>query len=289
MAAVPSKSTIGFVGLGAMGFGMATNLVKEGYLVRGYDVFPASIERFVAAGGTPASSLADSASNCTHYVVMVATAAQAQPALFASDGIVSALPKGAILYLCSTVPSSYAQSVAEELKKIGREDVFFIDCPVSGGAKRAADGTLSIMAGADDKAIEKGKEILEIMADPKKLYVVKGGVGGGSNLKMVHQVLAGIQILSTSESMGLASWMGLDRKLVRDEIVKSSGWSWMFENRSERMLDEDYFPGVSALTIILKDVVCFSAFNPFLTSTNSGPRALLLRRHAHNRFLYPYH
>jgi len=89
------------------------------------------------------------------------------------------------------------------------------------------------------------------------LYIVKGGVGGGSNLKMVHQVLAGIQILAVSEAMGLASWLGLDRKAVRDEVIKSGGWSWMFENRSERMLDEDYFPGVSALTIILKDVVRF--------------------------------
>jgi 3-hydroxyisobutyrate dehydrogenase len=250
-----AKPLIGFVGLGAMGFGMATNLVKEGYSVKGFDVFAASVERFAAAKGIPASSLADSAAGVEHYIVMVATAAQAQPALFASDGIISALPKGATLYLCSTVPSSYAQEVDAQLKSIGRDDVHFIDCPVSGGAVRAANGTLSIMAGASDDAIEKGRAVLEIMADPKKLYIVKGGVGGGSNLKMVHQVLAGIQILAASEAMGLAARFGLDVKDLREEVIKSGAWSWMFENRTERMLTEDYFPGVSALTIILKDVV----------------------------------
>jgi 3-hydroxyisobutyrate dehydrogenase len=83
-----SKPSIGFVGLGAMGFGMATHLVKEGYPVHGYDVFPASVERFSAAGGTPASSLLESAQDKQFYVCMVASAPQAQSVLFGEGGIV---------------------------------------------------------------------------------------------------------------------------------------------------------------------------------------------------------
>ena len=60
-----------------MGFGMATNLVKQGYHVKGYDVFPKSVDRFVEAGGVAATSLEDSASDIDHYILMVATAAQA--------------------------------------------------------------------------------------------------------------------------------------------------------------------------------------------------------------------
>lgn len=86
-----SKPSIGFVGLGAMGFGMATQLVKQGYPVHGFDVFPASVERFKAAGGIPASSLQDSAKDKQYYVCMVATAAQAQSALFGDAGIVSGM------------------------------------------------------------------------------------------------------------------------------------------------------------------------------------------------------
>lgn len=76
------KPEIGFVGLGAMGFGMATNLVKQGYSVTGYDVFPASVERFRAAGGIPAASLKDSAAGKMFYICMVASAPQVQDVLF---------------------------------------------------------------------------------------------------------------------------------------------------------------------------------------------------------------
>lgn len=167
-----------------------------------------------------------------------------------------ALPKGATLFLCSTVSSIYAQSVSTQLKDRGRDDILFVDCPVSGGAKRAADGTLSIMAGGSDEALKAGQFLLSEMADSTKLYLVPGGIGAGSNMKMVHQVLAGIHILATSEAMGLAARLGLNATEAREAIVKSDAWSWMFENRSPRIIEEDYFPGVSALTIILKDVVC---------------------------------
>ena len=240
--------------------GMATHLVKQGYPVTGFDVYPPSLEKFKAAGGTPSSSLSESAKDKPFYIVMVASAMQAQPALFDKDGIVNALPKGATLLLCSTVPSAYAKSVEKELVDIGRDDIFFIDAPVSGGAGRAADGTLSIMAGASSAAFEKGQWLLAEMSAPSKLFIVDGGIGAGSNMKMVHQVLAAVQILSLSEAYGFAARLGLNGKDVYDKVLGSTGWSWMFENRSQRTLKEDYFPGASAVTIILKDTVSRSAF-----------------------------
>ncbi|CAN9121524.1 unnamed protein product [Alternaria alternata] len=248
-----SKPEIGFCGLGAMGMGMATHLVKQGYPVTGFDLYPPSLEKFKAAGGTPSTSLSESAKDKPFYIVMVAAAWQAQPALFDKDGIVGALPKGATLLLCSTVPSAYAKSVEKELVDIGRDDILFIDAPVSGGAGRAADGTLSIMAGASSVAFEKGQWLLEEMSAPSKLFIVDGGIGAGSNMKMVHQVLAAVQILALSEAYGFAARLGLNGKDVYDKVLGSTGWSWMFENRSQRTLKEDYFPGASAVTIILKD------------------------------------
>lgn len=168
----------------------------------------------------------------------------------------TALPQNATLLLCSTVPASYAQSVAAELQSRGRGDIHFIDSPVSGGAKRAADGTLSIMAGAPSASLESGRFLLEAMSDANKLYLVPGGIGAGSNMKMVHQVLAGIQILGSSEVMGFAAQLGLDATKTAEAIKSSDAWSWMHENRLQRMLEEDWHPGASALTIILKDVVC---------------------------------
>lgn len=252
-----AQTPIGFCGLGAMGFGMATHLVKRGYTVTGFDVWQPTLDKFRAAGGIPSSSLADSAKDKAFYVVMVATAQQAQQAVFDAEdgGIISTLPQGATLILCSTVPSEYALSMERQLKERGREDVYFIDAPVSGGAIRAADGTLSIMAGAREEALEKGKWLLEEMSAESKLFIVEGGVGAGSNMKMVHQVLAAIQIATTSEAYGFAARLGLNGKDVKEKVVGSKGWSWMFENRSLRTLTEDYFPGASAIGIIMKDTV----------------------------------
>jgi 3-hydroxyisobutyrate dehydrogenase len=278
---MPSKPAIGFCGLGAMGIGMATHLVKQGYPVTGFDLYQPSLDKFSAAGGTPSSSLSESATDKTFYIVMVASAMQAQPALFDRGGIVNTLPKGATLLLCSTVPSAYAKSVEEKLKEVGRKDVFFIDAPVSGGAGRAADGTLSIMAGASPAAFEKGQWLLEEMSAPKKLFVVEGGVGAGSNMKMVHQVLAAIQILSLSEAYGFAARLGLNGKDVYDKVLGSKGWSWMFENRSQRTLKEDYFPGASAVTIILKDTVCSSILLSLLESENVDGVLTRLRASSH--------
>jgi 3-hydroxyisobutyrate dehydrogenase len=253
-----SKPAIGFAGLGAMGFGMATHLVKQGYAVTGFDVWQPTLDKFKAAGGIPSKTLSESAKDKQFYVVMVATAQQAQQAVFDAEdgGIISTLPKGATLILCSTVPSSYAIALEKQLKEVGREDVHFIDAPVSGGAIRAADGTLSIMAGASAAAFEKGQWLLEEMSAPSKLFIVEGGIGAGSNMKMVHQVLAAIQIASTSEAYGFAARLGLNGKDVKEKVVASEGWSWMFENRSLRTLTEDYFPGASAIGIIMKDTVC---------------------------------
>ena len=168
--------------------------------------------------------------------------------------LIQALPKGATFLLCSTVPSAYAKSVVDQLRKIGRDDIHLIDAPVSGGAGRARAGTLSIMAGAPAAALERGQWLLAEMADPKKLFIVEGGIGQGSNMKMVHQVLAAIHILATSEIMGIAARWGLNAQRVREAVIGSEAWTWMFENRTPRIMEEDYFPGASAVTIILKDV-----------------------------------
>lgn len=255
-----SKPGISFIGLGAMGFGMATHLVKQSYPVRGFDTWAPTLERFRSAGGLTATSPAEAVRDLQHCVCMVATAQQAQAVLFeGEEPAVKALPQRATLLLCSTVPAAYVQALEKQLVAEGRADVHLVDCPVSGGAGRAADGTLSIMAGGSDAALEKARSLLQEMSDPAKLYIVRdtqqksGGIGAGSNMKMCHQVLAANQILAASEAMGFAKRLGLDLKNIGEEVLKSDGWSWMFENRLPRILHPEHLPIASALTIVLKD------------------------------------
>lgn len=128
------------------------------------------------------------------------------------------------------------------------------------------------MAGASDSALEKGRFLLQEMSDADKLYLVPGGIGAGSNMKMVHQVLAGIHILGASEAQGFAAQLGLDAVKTSEAIKSSGSHTWMHENRLQRMLEEDWHPGASALTIILKDVVSKKsmAFASVISNVNRG-------------------
>ena len=252
MAAV-AKPEVAFIGLGAMGFGMATHLVKQGYTVTGFDVWPPTLERFQAAGGKTALTPAEAVRGRDYIVCMVATAAQAQSVLFEGENpAFDALSEGASLLLCSTVPCAYVQSLEAQLVEKGRGDVLLVDCPVSGGASRAADGTLSIMAGGSDDALQKGRFLLQELSDTSKLYIVSGGIGAGSNMKMVHQVLAAVKILAVSEGMGFAQHLGLDLAYTYEAIQNSDASAWMFGHRAPRILT-DFKPIASAVTIILKD------------------------------------
>ncbi|KAI0449248.1 NAD binding domain of 6-phosphogluconate dehydrogenase-domain-containing protein [Xylaria acuta] len=251
--AASDKPKIAFIGLGAMGFGMATHLLKQGYAVTGFDVWPPTLERFRAAGGNTATTPSEAVRDHHYVVCMVATAAQAQSMLFEGENpALGALSEGVSLLLCSTVPCAYIQSLETQLVEKGRGDVLLIDCPVSGGAGRAADGTLSIMAGGTDKALEKGRFLLQEFSDTSKLYIVNGGIGAGSNMKMVHQVLAAVKILATGEGMGFAQQLGLDLAYTYESIQNSDASAWMFGHRGPRILSK-FKPIASAITIILKD------------------------------------
>jgi len=267
-----AKPAVSFIGLGAMGFGMATHLVKQGYAVTGFDVWAPTVERFKAAGGLTATSPAEAVADKQFCVCMVATPQQAQSVLVEGpNAAITTLPQGAVVLLSSTVPCEYVQSLQKQLEALGRGDILLVDSPVSGGVARAADGTLSIMAGMSETALEKARPLLAELADSKKLYIVEGGIGAGSNMKMVHQVLAAVQILAASESMGFAEQLGLDLAKTKDTVLASDAWNWMFEHRTPRMLTE-YQPIASAINIIMKDTSIItaegrrSAFPTLLTS-----------------------
>ncbi|KAM6511475.1 hypothetical protein FALCPG4_016480 [Fusarium falciforme] len=248
-----TKEPVAFIGLGAMGFGMATQLLKQGYPLTGFDISAPILQKLQEAGGKIASSPADAARNHQYCVCMVATAQQAEQVLLdGNNPAIPALAKGAVLLLCSTVPCGFVQNLRKCIEKHGRGDILLVDCPVSGGAIRAADGTLSIMAGASEEAISKGHNLLQALSDPQKLYIVDGGIGAGSNMKMCHQVLAANQILSASEGLGFAHHLGLDLAETGKQLVSSEGWSWMLANRLPRILDPAV-PLASAVAIILKD------------------------------------
>ncbi|KAI5660288.1 hypothetical protein M9H77_29081 [Catharanthus roseus] len=241
---------IGFIGLGAMGFGMATHLVKSNFSVIGYDVYKPTLTRFTNAGGLAGSSPAEVSQDAEILVIMVTNEAQADSVLYGELGAVTALSSGATVILSSTVSPAFVSQLEQRLQNEGK-NLKLVDAPVSGGVKRAAEGTLTIMASATDEALKHAGSVLSAMSE--KLYVIKGGCGAGSGVKMVNQLLAGVHIASSAEAMAFGARLGLNTRMLYDIITSSRGTSWMFENRTPHMLENDYTP-LSALDIFVKDL-----------------------------------
>ena len=247
------KPSVAFAGLGAMGFGMAINLLKCGYQVTGYDVYQPTLDRFVTEGGKSANTPSKAAEHADFFICMVVNAEQAGNVLFDEHtGACLTLPNQATILMCSTVAPADIDGFKKDLGRVRRTDLRLIDCPVSGGAARAANGTLSIFAAGQEADLVHANQILECMSS--KLYNIPGGLGGGSKAKLIHQIFAGVNIAMASEAMGLAAAAGLNTQEAFDYLKKSDGNSWMFSNRVPHMLDPS-LPPYSAINIIAKDVV----------------------------------
>lgn len=140
----PETRRVGFAGLGAMGFGITSNLLKAGFDVTGFDVSPQALEKFAALGGQICSSIGDASRHQAKFFVMVATREQVDSLVFGNDGLCASLPNSATLCLFSTLPPAYIVALEARLQTAGREDIRVLDCPVSGGVVGAKAGRLSV-------------------------------------------------------------------------------------------------------------------------------------------------
>jgi 3-hydroxyisobutyrate dehydrogenase len=265
-------TSIGFVGLGAMGLPMARNLAARGFTVRGYDVRPGAADPLVQAGGSRAPSVLDAARGADALVLMVVNAAQAETALFA-DGALEALPEGGIVVLMATCPPAAVQALAERVLAAGRR---FVDAPVSGGVVGAQGGTLSIMAAAPAETIQAVRPVLEALGS--KVFHVGTEPGQGATVKAVNQLLCGVHIAVVAEAFSLAAKVGVDLAVVLEILSGSAASSWMLKDRGPRMLQAD--PEVtSAVDIFVKDL------GIVLEAGRGAKAALPLAALAHQMFL----
>ncbi len=247
-ALTTTQHRAGFIGLGAMGGGMAATLLNASIAVRGYDVNPLAINRLVEAGGEAAISPADAATNVDVLFLMVLNNDQVDQSLFGDNGAVNALTPGSLVILCSTVSPAYVRTLAQRL---ATHNLLLLDSPVSGGTSRAAQGTLSIMASGSPAAFERAAPYLDALAE--NLFRMGNEPGQGATMKLVNQVLAGVHIAAAAEALAFGAKAGIDPNHIYEVIGKSAGLSWMFQNRVPHILADDFTPH-SAVEIWLKDL-----------------------------------
>src|SRR5690348_17115385 len=159
--------TVAFVGLGAMGAGMARCLARGGFTVRPYDIRPDPLQAFAEDTGSVACrSSAEAGTGADAAVVIVLTADQAQQTVFGEAGLAASLPRGAPVVCMSTMSPGRARALAAQAAD---RNLRWVDAPVSGGTERAAEGTLTTMVGAEAADLERARPMLDAFSDRKSV------------------------------------------------------------------------------------------------------------------------
>ncbi|MER0509792.1 3-hydroxyisobutyrate dehydrogenase [Aeromonas veronii] len=215
---------IGFIGLGNMGGPMAANLARAGHRVQVFDLVAQNIERAIAAGCIAAGDAREAVTGCEVVISMLPAGEHVRDLwLSEGQGLLAALPVGALVIDCSTIDVDSARQVGEAARARGLR---FIDAPVSGGVAGAAAGTLTFIVGGDAADFEAAKPLLACMG--QNLFHA-GALGAGQIAKMCNNMLLAIHMAGTAEALALGVKEGLDPAVLSTIMGKSSGNNWSLE------------------------------------------------------------
>ncbi len=242
-----SKS-VGVIGLGAMGFGVARSLLRAGFTTYAYDVRPAVLTTFAAEGGIASANPAELGAACEIVITVVVNAAQTESVLFGERGAAAAMKKGGLVIASATVAPDFAIGLGARLGELG---LLLLDAPMSGGAAKAASGEMTMMTSGPAESYAACEDVLAAISG--NVYRLGNEHGQGSKVKIINQLLAGVHIAAAAEAMALGLREGVDPAALYDVITHSAGNSWMFENRVPHILAADYTP-LSAVDIFVKDL-----------------------------------
>ena len=209
---------VAFIGLGAMGSGMAANLAKAGRNVRAFDLSPVALERAEADGCVRAESAAEAVREAEAVISMLPAGKHVR-AVYETE-VFGAADPGAILVDCSTIDVASARAVGAAAEGRG---LAMVDAPVSGGTAAASGGTLTFMVGGPAEAFEWARPYLEQMG---KAVIHAGDSGAGQAAKICNNMLLGASMVATAEAFTLAQKLGLDAQTFFDISSKASGQCW---------------------------------------------------------------
>lgn len=228
------KPRVGFVGLGTMGSAMAANLARAGFPLTVYNRTPGRAEPLSELGATEVRSPRQVARASDVVVTCVPDAPQVDEVLFGPDGLAEGFAEGSLFIDCSTISPARARQFGERL---GAQGVAMVDAPVSGGSEGAKAGTLTIMVGGAPSDVERARPVLDAMG---RTITHLGPLGSGQVAKAVNQVILCGTYLGVAEGVVLAMKAGLDPALVVGALSGGAAGSWVLQNRSKPMIEDNY-------------------------------------------------
>ena len=238
---------IGFIGLGFMGKPMARNLQAAGATMIVHSRSAGPVEELEAEGMTGAATPAEVAAQAETIILMLTDTAAVEFVLTGPNSVLSGLTPGTLVVDMGTTLMTTTRDLAALVHDAGGA---YVDAPVSGGTMGAEAGTLTIMAGGDDAAMDRAAPLFDVMG-AKTTHV--GGIGAGQVAKAANQVIVGLTIGAVAEGLSLARKAGIDPAKVREALGGGFADSRILEVHGKRMVDKTFAPGAKS-TIQRKDM-----------------------------------
>jgi 3-hydroxyisobutyrate dehydrogenase len=257
---------LGFIGLGSQGAPMARRMLDAGYQVVLWARRAASLAPFADTAASIADSVEDLGAQVGYCGVCVVDDAGVRQVC---DALIPAMSPGSCIAIHSTVKPQLCQTLAEQAQARG---ISLIDAPVSGGGPAAATGTLTVMVGGEQAAVDTARPILETFAGT---IIHLGDVGAGQMSKLVNNTLMAANLATAHHALQVAENLGIDRGALVKLIAASSGRSFGFDVRARMSRPTDFRHGAQLLA---KDV-------RLLGDTAGADPAYAVLRHAADGFL----
>jgi 3-hydroxyisobutyrate dehydrogenase len=242
------KERIGFIGLGNMGAPMARRLVNAGYELTVADAVPEALERF--AGGSKcerAASLQSLGERCAVVITMLPDGQIVRDVLLAANGVASRLAPGSVCIDMSSSSPIGTRQLSADLAKLG---ISLVDAPVSGGVKKAADGTLAIMAGGEAGPVARVKPLLDVMG---KVFTT-GASGSGHAMKALNNFLSAANLAVAAEAVIAGQRFGLDPATMISILNASTGRNTGTDSKFPNNVLPRTFDSGFALGLMAKDL-----------------------------------
>ena len=244
--AITPPARIALVGLGNMGVPMGARLIGAGYHLVGYDAAGAARERFLRdTKGETAGELVEAVSDAAVVILMLpdgkvvrAVAEAMRPHL---------APKAIVVDMSSSDPVG-TRALGEAF---ARSAIRFIDAPVSGGVKRAVDGTLAIIAGGEEATINAVEPVLSAMG---KSIFRTGPLGSGHAMKALNNYLSGVGLVAACEALRVGQAFGLDPTLMADVLNVSTGRNNATENKLKQFVIPESYTSGFTIGLMAKDI-----------------------------------
>jgi 3-hydroxyisobutyrate dehydrogenase-like beta-hydroxyacid dehydrogenase len=241
--------TVAVIGLGDMGIGLADNLLKAGFQVRGFDLRQERLDMLSAKGGAPVMSCREAGEGADAVFVMVLNAAQVMSVVTGTDGLLESMQPGSTIIVSATIGPAEIREIEPHIADSG---IQMIDTPVTGGKQGADEGTLTLIAAAGPETLESNRDVLEAISS--RIFHVGDEIGMGQTTKASLQAIMGSVFAATFEALVLGHKAGIKGQVLYDVFTNSGIGCPAMANSARLVLDRKFENTGSHIATMYKDL-----------------------------------